>query len=34
LIATNQVSNLDHLSTYVQEAFTELEDAVLDAHTR
>jgi WS/DGAT/MGAT family acyltransferase len=34
LIGTNQVSNLDHLSAYVQEAFTELEDAVLDAHTR
>ena len=34
LIATNQVSNLDLLSTYVQEAFTELEAAVLDAHTR
>jgi WS/DGAT/MGAT family acyltransferase len=34
MIGTNQVSNLDHLSTYVQEAFTELEDAVLDAHTR
>ena len=34
LIGTNQVSNLDHLGTYVQEAFTELEDAVLDAHTR
>ncbi len=34
LIATHQVPNLDLLSTYVQEAFTELEDAVLDAHTR
>ncbi len=34
LIATNQVANLDRLSTYVQEAFTELEAAVLDAHTR
>ena len=34
LIATDQVSHLDRLGTYVQEAFTELEDAVLDAHTR
>jgi len=34
LIATNQVQNLDRLANYVQAAFTELEDAVLDAHTR
>jgi hypothetical protein len=34
LIATNQVPNLDLLAKYTQEAFTELEDAVLDAHTR
>jgi WS/DGAT/MGAT family acyltransferase len=34
LIATNQVPNLDRLATYVQEAFTELEAAVLDAHSR
>jgi len=34
LIATKQVSNLELLSTYVQEAFTDLEAAILDAHTR
>ncbi|MCC6133529.1 MAG: DUF1298 domain-containing protein [Acidobacteria bacterium] len=34
LIATNQVSNLDHLGTYIGEAFTELEASVLDAHSR
>jgi hypothetical protein len=34
LIATSQVPNLDRLGTYVHEAFTELESAVLDAHSR
>ena len=33
LIATDVLPNLDRLSTYVQEAFTELEKSVLDAHT-
>lgn len=33
LIATDVLSNLDRLSTYVQEAFTELEKSVLDADT-
>ncbi len=34
LIATDHISHLERLSTYVEEAFTELEDAVLDAHAR
>jgi hypothetical protein len=34
LIATDQVHDLDHMSTYIEEAFSELEAAVLDAHTR
>jgi WS/DGAT/MGAT family acyltransferase len=34
LIATNQVPNLDLLAKYTQAAFSELEEAVLDAHSR
>ena len=34
LIATDHISHLERLSTYIEEAFTELEDAVLDAHSR
>jgi|JI6StandDraft_1071083.scaffolds.fasta_scaffold23559_2 diacylglycerol O-acyltransferase len=32
LIATDELPNLQHLGTYVQEAFTELEKSVADAH--
>ena len=32
LIATDELPNLERLSTYVGEAFTELEQSVLDAH--
>ena len=31
LIATDELPNLDRLSLYVSDAFTELEQAVLDA---
>jgi hypothetical protein len=32
LIATDELPNLERLSAYVAEAFTELEQSVLDAH--
>ena len=32
LIATDELPNLERLGTYVQEAFTELEQSVSDAH--
>ena len=34
LIATDELPNLQRLGEYVQEAFTELEDSVRDAHAR
>jgi hypothetical protein len=33
LIATDELPDLQRLGTYVQQAFTELEKSVLDAHT-
>jgi hypothetical protein len=33
LIATDELPNLELLGDYVQEAFTELESSVRDAHT-
>ena len=32
LIATDELPNLERLGTYVQDAFTELEQSVSDAH--